>query len=133
MKIVRWGSKLVDWKNHFFYLLDSSEQIRVANVAIFFAVVDLGTVAGRHKASGNINVIQLSPLLTEDEAKDTVGHEYAHLVDWYVNGQHEHGPSWKKIMCQLGLAPHETHDLPMKTRKALQDVLDKIDKHKKKP
>lgn len=132
MKIVAWSEKLIPWKNHFFNLLDKDQQIIVSKYPIFFNIVDLGAVAGRHKAVAYLNYIEVSPFLTEAEAKETSGHEYAHLCDWFLNKNHDHGPSWKKLMCQIGLAPHETHEIPIKERKILGDVMSKIDKHNKK-
>lgn len=51
-------------------------------------------------------------LMGYDEQLNTVAHEAAHLVDSYKHGHCTgHGPSWKKLMTQLGFTPTICHSI----------------------
>ncbi len=39
----------------------------------------------------------------------TTGHEVAHLVDWSLTGDTNHGPGWRRIMALFDLPPQATH------------------------
>lgn len=58
-------------------------------------------------------VIGLSPLVLKDEAavRETLGHEYAHLLAVARHGVKaaNHGPQWQRAMRDLGLEPKVRH------------------------
>jgi SprT protein len=58
-------------------------------------------------------------LQTPEQIRDTVLHEYAHLVVFEKFGvkAKPHGTEWRAVMRQLGLAPTVTHDYPVEKRK----------------
>ncbi len=51
-------------------------------------------------------------LITEQRIRDTVLHEYAHLVvfDKYGHKALPHGPEWREVMRKFDLQPKATHD-----------------------
>lgn len=54
-------------------------------------------------------------LLTSDErVRETLLHEYAHLVVYHRFGRRAkpHGPEWRAVMNALGLSPERTHSYP---------------------
>jgi predicted SprT family Zn-dependent metalloprotease len=54
--------------------------------------------------------IPLWPRASEEERRETVIHECAHLVDGLRHGRPDgHGPHWKKIMVEAGFSPDRTH------------------------
>ena len=86
-----------------------------------------GTTAGT--ANDRSYTIDLNPILlmeNQDEmVNNTVVHEFAHLVDGRANphtrmtgwrGKRSlHGPTWKRIMVQLGVNPSRTHNMDVST------------------
>lgn len=76
------------------------------------------TTAGR--AYFRENEIRLSRklLTTEPRVRDTVLHEYAHLVVYQQHGNKAkpHGKEWKATMRALGAEPIVTHDYPVERR-----------------
>lgn len=125
-----WFHRVVAWRQHYEGLLPDADRIIVAKTPILFSKEDLGTVAGRHTVGTASHLIILSPYMTEVEAMETVGHEYAHLCNWILNKKGGHGKEWKNIMCQLGLPPRECHNIPLETRKTLSKIFENIDKRR---
>lgn len=41
---------------------------------------------------------------------ETIHHEYAHMIDFYLRGTSNHGRHWKRIMHTLGVTPERCHD-----------------------
>lgn len=83
-----------------------------------------GRTAGRaHLMSGFININSVLLVENVDEMiNDTVGHEVAHMIDYWVNGvnfywkgrrrcQDQHGENWKSIMRLLGQDPSRCHNM----------------------
>jgi SprT protein len=74
-----------------------------------------GRIAGR--AFLGQNRIQFNEQLFCENVQyfkqNTIGHEFAHLVAFEVYGSEGsgHGPRWKQVMRDLGLAPNRTHGL----------------------
>lgn len=51
----------------------------------------------------------------DEMISDTVPHEIAHLVDYWINGKfNAHGAEWQRIMRQMGVNPSRTHDMKVK-------------------
>ena len=48
---------------------------------------------------------------SEEDLRDTVGHELAHIIDVVNGNKMSHGKSWKRVMTTLGLPPQRTHDM----------------------
>ena len=45
------------------------------------------------------------PMHPVEEKLDTIRHEYAHYMDYMLNGSSSHGPSWKKCCRIIGAFP----------------------------
>ena len=71
-----------------------------------------GRVAGT--ANSNRNEIRINYVLlkenTEHFIKQTLGHEYAHLIKDCLFGGTAHGREWKNVMRKLGLRPDRCHN-----------------------
>lgn len=79
---------------------------------------DYPTTAGRAYFEGNRIRLSRRVLETEEQVRDTVLHEYAHLV---VNEMHgpsakPHGKEWRAVMKRLGAKAKATHDYPVERR-----------------
>lgn len=122
---------MVEWKGRYEKLLDPEDRPLVVKQAIFFEIRDLGLTAGRYTSPGSfgIHLIQLSPYLHEREARETLGHEYAHFVGFLKTGTCGHGKEWRKLMTILGLPPLPTHQLPLYARKVIQGAADRLKEH----
>lgn len=47
----------------------------------------------------------LDPMFPVEEKIDTIRHEYAHYMDYMLNGSSSHGPQWKKCAKMVGACP----------------------------
>ena len=47
----------------------------------------------------------LDPMFPVEEKIDTIRHEYAHYMDYMLNGTSSHGPQWKKCAKTVGACP----------------------------
>ena len=50
------------------------------------------------------------PEWPDEEALDTIRHEYAHYMDHQLNGMMGHGASWKKCCIEVGANPLRCYD-----------------------
>lgn len=86
--------------------------IKLAPITIGF---DLRGVCGGKAHCGEWK-IRYSPVLAAQNMDDflvnTVGHEVAHLVAYFLHGRKavNHGPYWQDVMVKLGLEPSIYHD-----------------------
>lgn len=57
-------------------------------------------------------VINVGVCYTEERFVDTLFHELAHAINFWVHGNDcdVHGPKWKAVMAQLGQKPERCHD-----------------------
>lgn len=82
------------------------------------------TTAGRAYPAQKL--ITLSRELMTDEARlrETLLHEYAHLLAVARDGRrgHGHGPSWQRAMRDLGLEPQVRHSFPCRRNQPRQVV-----------
>lgn len=71
--------------------------------------------------------IGLSSTVLKDEAsvKETVGHEFAHLLAFVRHGRKaaNHGPYWQQAMLDVGLPPIVRHQMPVERNVARQQVV----------
>lgn len=121
---MEWQSKLLDWKKYYQSLLDPKTMKKIEREPLFVTLGDLGEIAGRYKSpdvtGGPIHIIEMSTFLAEAEAKETFGHEFAHMVMWCLYGIGNHGKRWRRLMTVLGLPPLPCHTLNLKGRKTLR-------------
>jgi SprT protein len=56
--------------------------------------------------------------------RDTLVHEYAHLLAYRRHGRHGigHGPRWKEAMADLGAAPKVRHNYEVQRNSSRQEV-----------
>jgi len=77
-----------------------------------------GAGQARGKKGCNKGTIRLNKQLKkldENNIRNTVGHELAHLICYYIYpGCQPHGREWKKIMKLMGLAPERCHNYDFK-------------------
>lgn len=52
---------------------------------------------------------------TDEEIIDTARHEYAHVMDWHVYGNHGHGPTWKALARSLDTKASATKVMERRT------------------
>jgi len=76
----------------------------------------LKTSAGRAwKQRYNIYMMDFSPAIWKhaphQENINTVIHETCHLIDFYKNGDSNHGPNWRMYMRACGVTPKRTHSI----------------------
>jgi len=73
-----------------------------------------------------IGTIGLSKTIIHDEARlrDTLVHEYAHLLAYQRHGRRGvgHGAPWKQAMFDLGAAPKVRHDYEVQRNSRRQEV-----------
>lgn len=74
------------------------------------------------------NRICLSALLltSEERVRETLLHEYAHLVVYHRFGRkpRPHGEEWKRVMTALGVSPERTHNYaPLPTSKPRRTLI----------
>lgn len=87
----------------------------------------LGRIAGQckyHKGNKQITVIYNAILLPDNIQEyfnETIAHEVAHAVEYYIKGKSSHGRNWKSIMRTFGVNPERTHN--MDTRKSAKGGL----------
>ncbi len=59
------------------------------------------------------NEISCNPVYLHTDANEVIAqvvpHELAHIIDWKINRQRGHGPTWKEVMRKLGLSPDRCH------------------------
>jgi hypothetical protein len=57
-------------------------------------------------------VINVGVCYTEERFRDTLFHELAHAVCYWLHGEEadSHGPKWKAVMVQLGQKPERCHN-----------------------
>lgn len=71
-----------------------------------------GTAAGT--AYITKNVINFNPVLLQENPeqfiKQTVTHEFAHILAYRVFDDRGHGKDWKRVMVQLGAEPKRCHN-----------------------
>lgn len=71
-------------------------------------------------------IIALSSSIIDDEEKlrDTLIHEYAHLLAYYRHGREGigHGKPWQDAMRDLGVEPRVQHNYPVKRNAQRQQV-----------
>ncbi|MBS1706790.1 MAG: SprT-like domain-containing protein [Armatimonadetes bacterium] len=88
------------------------------------------TTAGR--AAFKANAILLSSLVLTDSEKlrDTLLHEYAHLLAFHREGKAamNHGLAWQQAMRDLGVEPERTHKYDCKRNQSRQVVIYRCDK-----
>lgn len=75
----------------------------------------LKTTAGRAFYAAVPQYVDLSVELLweypDEMLNDTIPHELAHLAAFTVYGDSGHGPSWKKVMREIGLEPSRCHNM----------------------
>jgi predicted SprT family Zn-dependent metalloprotease len=64
-------------------------------------------------------------LQTEEAMRETLTHEYAHLLAVHRHGRAGagHGPAWRAAMRDLGLEPKVRHNLPVERNERRQKVV----------
>jgi SprT protein len=64
-------------------------------------------------------------LKTEEQVKDTLVHEYAHLLAYARHGRKSlgHGEEWKQAMRDLGAEPHVRHRYEVERNQPRQQVV----------
>lgn len=129
MKIPEWASKVREWRTEFEATLDPHFRDKVVKVPIVHTFLpDMGLDAGRYVyARGAFHEIRVSSLLTEQEAYETYGHEYAHFCASLFYGDASHGFLWKSFMSRFGLAAAQFHTIPLQHRCVFEEIKDKID------
>ena len=55
-------------------------------------------------------VLRVHPAQNDDEQRETLGHEYAHLLDHTIFGGSGHAYGWAYWMRKLGLPPEKYHN-----------------------
>lgn len=100
-------------------LIKASERLQNENILSVDPDIDWslkGKCAGqacakRNDPKGKIRLnAQLIEKCTEDQMKNTVGHELAHLICSFIYpGVKPHGMEWKKVMMAMGLEPSRCH------------------------
>jgi hypothetical protein len=136
MKLPEWTSKVREWRLHFESTLDPHFRDKASKVGIVHSFrEDMTMEAGRYvHAPGAFHEIFLSIFLTEEEAKMTYGHEYAHFLACLFYGDATHGFIWKSFMSLFGLAAAQFHTIPLHLRCMFGDIQEKIDNQvKEKP
>lgn len=73
------------------------------------------SVAGR-AIGGEIVELNMRLIQTEDQLREVLYHELAHIVCFHCyGGKVHHGPKWKEVMKKLGRDPKRTHTLDLVT------------------
>ena len=84
------------------------------------------------KAYFNHGIIGLSMRLldTEEKVRDTLIHEYAHLlaVDRHGRVAANHGPLWQRAMRDLGAEPTRTHSYTVEPPRQSKEVIYRCEK-----
>lgn len=128
MKLPAWAEKVREWRSHFESTLDPHFRDKVAKVAVVYGFRnDMILEAGRYvHAPGAFHEIRLSVFLTEEEARDTYGHEYAHFLACFFYHDATHGFIWKSFMSLFGLPAAQFHTIPLQMRCVFEDIQGKI-------
>lgn len=55
------------------------------------------------------DLIEINPRETDEHQRNTLGHEFAHMLDARISGGAAHGITWRRWMAALGLPARECH------------------------
>lgn len=92
------------------------------------------TTAGRAHFRENLITLSASILDTEEKLRDTLIHEYAHLLAYERYGRRGgtgHGPAWQHAMRELGAKPEVRHRYECQRNRPRQRVVYRCDGCKK--
>jgi hypothetical protein len=124
-----WAAKCRLWRSEFEACLEPHYRDKISKLAVVHTFkTDLGGIAGQYSRNGlhSFHEIKMSVYLTENEARDTYGHEFAHLIVFHFYGSEGHGFIWKSFMSLFGLAALEFHDYPLDARCVIEEVNSKL-------
>lgn len=124
-----WFGLMGVWRQFYQARLTDAQRKIVSKCAIIHRSDDMGGTAGLHAGNHSFHVISLSRYLNFVEAKVSYGHELMHLADGVLNNKQGHGESWKALMVQVGLKPQACHKFPLKERKLIKTIMQKLAEH----
>lgn len=122
-QIPSWSNKCRLWRTQFESTLDAHYRVYVQSLPIIVSFKEMGGVAGMYVYAPNaFHEIRMSPHLTEEEARITYGHEYAHFLTIHFYGDNSHSFLWRTFMSLFGLPAEEFHTIPLTTRCTMKNV-----------
>jgi hypothetical protein len=123
-----WAVKCREWRTGFEVHLEPHYRDKAANIAIIHSFrEDMGLDAGKYIYTPFLfHEIRLSCFMTEEEARSTYGHEYAHFLAVLFYGYNGHGFLWRSFMVLFDLPAEEFHKYPIASRCIIEQIVGKL-------